>query len=133
MAELFPPPLGAQIAGRFELLAPLRGDGAVLTFLAHDLQTGQRRALTLFDPAYTQADVWAEYARLVAAAAEAKVPGLALPPHVPASPPDPPHVVDDPPANRGLDRLRVQKDPSLGSEPWRSASGSRASCMKFAR
>ncbi|MCY1070654.1 hypothetical protein OV090_38285 [Nannocystis sp. RBIL2] len=41
-------------------------------------------------------------------AAEAKIPGLTLPPQVPATPPDPPHVVDDPPVTRGLDRLCAQ-------------------------
>lgn len=109
MSELFPPPLGTRIAGRFELLAPLRGDGPVLTYLAQDLQAGKRRALTLFDPAYATANAWAEYHRLVTTSAEAKIPGLALPQEVPATPPDPPHVVDDPPVNRSLDRLRAQE------------------------
>ncbi|WAS96431.1 serine/threonine protein kinase [Nannocystis punicea] len=117
MADLFPPPLGTSIAGRFELLAPLRGDGAVLTYLAHDPQAGQRRALTLFDPACTTASAWAEYHRLVTTATEAEIPGLTLPPQVPATPPDPPHVVDDPPVNRSLDRLRAQE----GRIPWQRA------------
>ncbi|MDC0720484.1 serine/threonine protein kinase [Nannocystis bainbridge] len=117
MPELFPPPLGTVIAGRFELLAPLRGDAAVLTFLVKDSQTGKRRALTLFDPALATATVWAEYHRLWAAAGEAKTSGLTLPPQVPATSPEPPHVVDDPPAHRGLDRLRTQE----GRIPWQRA------------
>ncbi|WP_434418263.1 serine/threonine protein kinase [Nannocystis pusilla] len=117
MSESFPPPLGTKIAGRFELLAPLRGDGPVSTYLAQDIQAGKRRALTLFDPAYATAGAWAEYHRLVTTAAEAKIPGLTLPPQVPATPPEPPHVVDDPPVNRSLDRLRAQD----GKVAWQRA------------
>lgn len=117
MSESFPPPLGTPIAGRFQLLAPLRGDGPVLTYLAQDTQAGKRRALTLFDPAYATTSAWAEYHRLVTTAAEAKIAGLTLPPQVPATPPDPPHVVDDPPVTRGLDRLRAQE----GRVPWQRA------------
>ncbi|MCY1060901.1 protein kinase [Nannocystis sp. SCPEA4] len=108
MVELFPPPLGARIAGRFELLAPLRGQGAVRTFLVRDLQTKQRRALSLFDPARVQAGVWQEFARIIAAAAVAKVPGLLRPAEVPAEPPDPPHIVHDLSPHRDLDRVRAQ-------------------------
>jgi hypothetical protein len=117
MFILFPPPLGTRICDRYELLAPLRGDHAVVTYLALDEHTGQRHALTLFDPTRAQADLWAEYARLVSVAAAAKLPGLMLPPQVPATPPDPPHVVDDPPVKRGLDRLCAQE----GRIPWQRA------------
>lgn len=108
MADSFPPPLGTSIAGRFELLAPLRGDGPVLTYLAQDIQAGKRCALTLFDPAYATASAWTEYHRLVTTAAQAEIQGLTLPPQVSATPPDPPHVADDPPVTRSLDRLRAQ-------------------------
>ncbi|MBZ5708398.1 serine/threonine protein kinase [Nannocystis pusilla] len=117
MVELFPPPLGARIAGRFELLAPLRGQGAVRTFLVRDLQTKQRRALSLFDPARVQAGVWQDFARIIAAAAAAKVPGLLGPAEVPAEPPDPPHIVHDLSPHRDLDRVRAQD----GRIPWQRA------------
>lgn len=117
MLDLFPPPLGARIASRFDLVAPLRGEGAVRTFLVHDQQTGQRRSLSLFDPAHTQIGAWAEFARLVAVAAEAGVPGLKLPPQVPPTPSDPPHLIDDLPVHRGLDRLLAQD----GRIPWQRA------------
>lgn len=107
MSEPFPPSLGARIAGRFDLLAPLRGEGPARAFLVQDRQTGKRTGLTLFDPARVTAGAWAEYVRISKAAAG--VQGLAVPAEVASEPPSPPHVIEEPPAHRALDRLLVQE------------------------
>lgn len=109
MSEPFPPSLGARIAGRFDLLAPLRGEGPARAFLAQDRHTGKRCALSVFDPLRTTAAAWAEYVRITSTAHNAHIPGLAIPPHVPPEPPTPPHIVEDPPSHRALDRLLVQE------------------------
>lgn len=107
--EPFPPPLGARIAGRFDILAPLRGEGPMRVFFAQDRQTGKRCALSLFDPSRTTAVAWGEYVRITAAASAARIPGLVLPSNVPSELPTPPHVVEDAPSYRALDRLLAQE------------------------
>lgn len=107
--EPFPPPLGARIAGRFDILAPLRGEGPMRVFFAQDRQTGKRCTLSLFDPSRTTAVAWGEYVRITAAASAANIPGLALPSNVPSEVPTPPHVVEDAPSYRALDRLLAQE------------------------
>lgn len=109
MSEPFPPPIGARIASRFDVLAPLRGEGPVRVFFAQDRQTGKRCVLSLFDPSRTTAVVWDEYVRIIAAASAAHIPGLALPSNVPSELPTPPHVVEAAPSYLTLDRLLAQE------------------------
>jgi hypothetical protein len=116
LSSSFSPRAGERFADRFELTAPLRGEGAVQAFLASDHHVGREVELMLFDPTCAHPNAWGAFARIVAAAAAAKIAGLVLPRNVGTSPPVPPYCVAEPQAARGLDRLRDQ-----GPVPWKRA------------
>lgn len=110
------PQIGERFAGRYELKAPLRGDGVVRAFLAFDHHAGLDVALLLFDPVCTHPSAWGAFARVVAAATAGKVAGLVLPQGVGSIPPVSPFCLAEPQALRGFDRLRDQ-----GMMPWQRA------------
>ncbi|WP_143141232.1 protein kinase domain-containing protein [Nannocystis exedens] len=97
-------------------MTPLRADGPAQVFVAVDHQAGREVELTLFEPKYAQADAWAAFARVIAAATAAKISGLVLPRGVTRTAPTPPCCVSDLQMARGLDR-HVEQGPT----PWRRA------------
>lgn len=125
----FSPKIGDRFAGRYELKSPLRGDGAVRAFLAFDHHEGLEVTLVLFDPACAHPNAWSAFARIVADASSAKIPGLVLPRGVGKAPPVPPFCLSEPQALRGFDRLR-----ELGPMQWERAVtlGERAAAILHA-
>ncbi|MFY0539102.1 hypothetical protein [Nannocystis pusilla] len=116
MSTSFSPQIGERLAGRYELMSPLRSDGAVRSFLALDHHAGLDVALMLLDPARAHPNAWAAFARIVAAATAGKIAGLVLPQGVIGAPPVPPFCLAEPQTFRGFDQLRDQ-----GPMPWRRA------------
>ncbi|MFZ6185233.1 hypothetical protein [Nannocystis pusilla] len=116
MSTSFSPQIGERFAGRYELMSPLRSDGAVRSFLALDHHAGLDVALLLLDPARAHPNAWAAFARIVAAATAGKIAGLVLPQGVVSAPPVPPFCLAEPQTFRGFDQLRDQ-----GPMPWRRA------------
>lgn len=119
MSGSFAPRLGERFAGRHELKALLRGSGAAWTFAARDHHAGRDISLLLFDPARSLAPAWAEFAKVVALARAARIPGLVLPQAVSATPPTPLCCIAEPQVGDGFDRLREREGPLS----WRRALG----------
>ncbi|MBZ5715392.1 hypothetical protein [Nannocystis pusilla] len=116
MSASFSPQIGERFAGRYELMSPLRSDGAVRAFLAADHHAGLDVALLLLEPACAHPNAWAAFARVVAAATAGKIAGLVLPQGVVSAPPVPPFCLAEPRTLRGFDKLRDQ-----GPMSWRRA------------
>lgn len=116
VADTFPPRVGERFADRYELTAPLREGGGAYAFLAHDHHAGRDVELVLFMPACAHPNAWREFARVIAAASEAKITGLVLPRNVGTTAPVPPYCLGEPQTWQRLDLLRGK-----GQMPWKRA------------
>lgn len=117
MSGSFTPRSGERFAGRHELKALLRGSGATWAFASRDHHAGRDISLLLFDPARSTAPAWAEFAKVVALARAARIPGLVLQQDVGVTPPTPLCCIAEPQHGDGFDRLREREGPL----PWRRA------------
>jgi hypothetical protein len=123
----FSPQVGDRIAGRFELLSQLRGQGAVRVFSAHDHHTDRAVSILLVDPGRTRASAWETFAGIVTYLTRARVAGLVLP-QVDSPAPKPPYCLEEPQDLQGFDRWRDQ-----GPLPWQRvlALGERVAAILY--